>query len=81
MSQTTDRALVVIEGVLGLAQGSLSPTMTKEDVPQWDSLRHMQVVVALEDEFDISFTDEELVSGWPSVGACLASVESHVGGS
>jgi len=42
---------------------------TKENIPddaeplkidQWDSLNHMQLIVALEQEFDIKFSDDEL---------------------
>lgn len=42
---------------------------TKENIPddaeplkidQWDSLNHMQLIVALEEEFDIKFSDDEL---------------------
>lgn len=31
-------------------------------IENWDSLRHLNLIVNLEDKFDIHFTDEELVS-------------------
>jgi acyl carrier protein len=30
-------------------------------IETWDSLKHMSLIVALEEEFDIIFTDEEMM--------------------
>lgn len=32
-----------------------------DNLENWDSLRHMNLVVALEEEFDLEFDDEEIV--------------------
>lgn len=32
----------------------------RSDVPTWDSLKHMQVVFALEDAFDCQFTEDQI---------------------
>lgn len=32
-----------------------------ENIEAWDSLRHMNLVVALEEEFDIEFNDDEIL--------------------
>mgnify|MGYP001261075728 FL=1 len=36
----------------------LSPT----DVDNWDSLRHLMLIVEIEKKFEIKFTDDELIS-------------------
>jgi acyl carrier protein len=38
----------------------LSPGMTAEDVDDWDSLSHIRLIVAVEKEFDITFTSSEV---------------------
>jgi acyl carrier protein len=30
-------------------------------IPNWDSLNHMNLIVALEEEFDVRFEDDEIV--------------------
>lgn len=30
-----------------------------DTIPQWDSLRHINLIMALEEEFSIVFTDQE----------------------
>ena len=32
-----------------------------DNVVNWDSLQHMNLIVALEEEFDVEFNDEEIV--------------------
>ncbi|GJH09279.1 acyl carrier protein [Caballeronia novacaledonica] len=33
---------------------------TREHSPEWDSLKHMEIMFALEDEFGTEFSEEEL---------------------
>jgi len=33
----------------------------KEDIPEWDSLNHLNLIIELEDNFKINFTKDEIV--------------------
>lgn len=35
-------------------------SVTRSDLPAWDSLKHVQVIFAIEDEFGIEFSSEDL---------------------
>ncbi|MDQ6705658.1 MAG: acyl carrier protein [Acidobacteriota bacterium] len=39
-------------------------------VPEWDSLAHVRLIIALEEEFDIKFTTQEVVKM-----ACLGDLK------
>ncbi len=45
----------------------LTDETTADDVEEWDSLSHVQLVVALEKAFGIKFTSREILS-WDNVG-------------
>ena len=45
----------------------LTDETTADDVEEWDSLSHVQLVVALEKVFGIKFTSREILS-WDNVG-------------
>ena len=44
--------------------------MVANDVESWDSLVHITLVIALEEQFDIRFTTRELM-GWKNVGEMI----------
>jgi len=55
----------------------LSPEMTANDVDGWDSLSHVNLIVAIENRFKIRFNQKELLT-FKNVGDLLRSIESKV---
>jgi acyl carrier protein len=55
----------------------LSDGTTADDVEEWDSLSHVQLIVAIEKAFDIKFTSNEILS-WNNVGELIDSIEKRL---
>lgn len=40
----------------------VTPELTMKDLDVWDSLKHMEVIAALEQQFELQFSFDEIVS-------------------
>ena len=56
-----DRLATVFDEVFGLAPDRFSSSAMPEDVPNWDSIGHMNLVLRLEKEFGQRFDVDEIM--------------------
>ena len=56
-----ERLIAVLTQVFGLRSDRIVPGLTKDDVGSWDSLKQMDLVVSLENEFEIVLEIEDIV--------------------
>lgn len=68
----TDLQRTIAEA-LGVGVDSITPETGMSNEPRWDSLRHMQVIFALEDVFGVRFRDDEIAK-LTSVAAIVAAL-------
>lgn len=47
---------------------------TAQDIPGWDSLTHINLIIEIEEEFDLKFTVDD-IAGLKNVGEMVAMVE------
>lgn len=52
----------LIGKVLGVDPATLSEESNAQNTPKWDSLRHIEVVFAMENAFHVRFTMPEIAS-------------------
>jgi acyl carrier protein len=57
----TERLAGVFQKAFGLDTGRFSPALVPEEVPNWDSIGHMNLVMHLEEEFQQHFEVDEIM--------------------
>ena len=55
----------------------ISPEMTANDIDGWDSLSHVNLIVAVETKFKIRFNQKELLT-FKNIGDLLRCIESKI---
>ena len=55
----------------------LAPEMTADDIPGWDSIAHIHLIFAVEEEFGIKLSTQDLES-LDDIGALQAAIARHL---
>ena len=72
-SEALERVTKVFIDILDDDSIVLNNETTANDVDEWDSLNHVQLVVGIEKEFKIRFTSQE-IQNWNNVGEMIDSI-------
>lgn len=69
----------IFEDVLDLEGGAnLTDSTTANDIEEWDSLSHIQLIVAIEKAFKLKFTSQEILK-WNTVGEMVDTIIARLG--
>ncbi len=60
MENQKERILNVMTSVFEVELKSLNEDSSIDNIENWDSIRHLNLILALEEEFKISIPDEEV---------------------
>ena len=71
------RVRAALARTLKVDASAISDSTSQTDLSDWDSVRHMNVVLAVENDFDIQFDDAELPK-LTSLSLIVDAVERHV---
>ena len=56
-----------------LASVEVSDLTSRQDTPEWNSLKHMEIIFAIEEEFEIQYSEEEMIA-IASIGDIVDSI-------
>lgn len=51
----------------------LNDSTTSNDIDEWDSLSHIQLIIAIEKEFGLKFTSKQILS-WKNIGEFVDNI-------
>ncbi len=61
MSQSLfERVRQIIADIFNLPQNRIEPSSSPDTIEGWDSLQHLNLTLAIEQEFGLQFTPEEI---------------------
>ena len=63
----------VLAGIFDIDVETINETTSIDTIEEWDSLRHLYLVLALEAEFDITLTEEQTIEilSYPQIKAVV----------
>jgi len=60
-NETKDRIINVMSSVFGVSIDDIDDTSSPDTIESWDSLKHINLIIALEEEFSVDLSDEDVV--------------------
>lgn len=72
-NEITARLNEVFRDVFGDSSISVTSSTTSDDIEDWDSIEHINLIAAVEDEFGMRFKMRE-VSGMKNVGEMISII-------
>lgn len=73
------RVFRAISQVMAVPIEHVSLESSPDNIADWDSLKHMNLVFALEEDFDLKFTDDQIIAELLSAGMIVGVIEKIVG--
>ena len=61
MQQQEQKLKEVLSRIFNVSLDTITEDASPDTIESWDSLRHMNLVLALEEEFGVEFTDDQVV--------------------
>ena len=70
---TEERLKAVVAAMLEIDPAAVGPETSTDTVAQWDSIHHMNLIIAIEEAFEITVPDEEvaLITSYPILRAVV----------
>ena len=73
-----DRIFAVVAKVMEVPAEDVDDASSPDTIATWDSLRHMNLVMALEQEFGVQFSPEQIIE-MLNVGLIVLTIREQLG--
>ena len=61
MPTAESRLKQVMADVFGIDAASVNEQSSMETIERWDSMNHLKLIMALEEQFDVAFSEDQIV--------------------
>lgn len=76
MTENLEQARQAVAYALQISPEEVADDLTFGDIPQWDSMGHMEVMLTLEERFGIEITPES-INALTSLAAISQAIAAH----
>lgn len=72
-----DKMKEIFTDIMDLKDIKLNDETSADDIEEWDSLSHIQIIVAIEKAFGIKFSSQEMIT-WKNVGDMVDCIQNKI---
>lgn len=72
-----DKMEEIFTDIMDLKDIKMNDETSADDIEEWDSLSHIQIIVAIEKAFGIKFSSQEMIT-WKNVGDMVDCIQNKI---
>lgn len=72
-----DKMEEIFTDIMDLKDIKLNDETSADDIEEWDSLSHIQIIVAIEKAFGVKFSSQEMIT-WKNVGDMVDCIQNKI---
>ena len=72
-----DKMEEIFTDIMDLKDIKLNDETSADGIEEWDSLSHIQIIVAIEKAFGIKFSSQEMIT-WKNVGDMVDCIQNKI---
>ena len=72
-----DGVIDIVSNILNIKKSKITENSGINTIEQWDSLKHMQIISAIEEEYKVEFSEEELIKS-NNVKKLINSIKKNI---
>lgn len=77
MTSTFEQVQAIASDIFGVPAGKISADSSPETVENWDSMQHLNLVLAIEEKFGVQLAPED-IEQMKTIGAAATLVEKRL---
>ena len=71
------KVIDIVSNILNIKKSKITENSGINTIEQWDSLKHMQIISAIEEEYKIEFSEQELINS-NNVKKLINSIKKNI---
>lgn len=77
MTATFEQVRDIASDIFGIPADTITPASSPQTIDNWDSIQHLNLILALEEKFNLQLSPEE-IEEIKSIGAAAKLIESKL---
>ncbi len=77
MNSTFEQVQAIASDIFGLPAGKITAESSPETIENWDSMQHLNLVLAVEEKFGVQLSPED-IEQMKNIGAVAAVVDKKI---
>ena len=68
----------IFSNIFKVEENKITDVVSPDNLENWDSLSHMDLVVSIEEEFSVRFSSDEIIGGYDEIKGKKIRIEGYL---